>query len=228
MSRTVRHTEKHLFALTPAAVIVGVVLLAMSPQAAEAARGSRGGAPSSRKGGEIWIEVPRYALPAGDAYVGQYALEYQPPEGLGFGFGIMFGIADKVGVEGRLVQSNHSVLTTGDHWDLDQAFIFLRYMFIGEGRAQPFVGAGYVHHSMEWDPGDDEFGDFTRLAGHGWGVSAGVDYFYSSRITVTLRADYAHAGYSRRFVGVAEETFPEPIDGSTFGASIAIGYRVPL
>jgi len=226
MSKPLRQFSSHLFAIAPA-VVVGVVALTMLPQVA-AARRPRPAAPSSRKGGEVWVEAPRYALPAGDAFVGEYALEYQPPEGLGFGFGIMFGIADKIGLEGRLVQSNHTVLTTDDSWDLDQAFIFIRYMFIGEGRAQPFVGAGYVHHSMEWDPGEDEVGDFTRLTGHGWGVSAGVDYFLSHRFTLTLRADYAHGGFTRRFSGTDEDVFDEPLDAATFGASLSIGYRVPL
>jgi opacity protein-like surface antigen len=228
MSRTARNSQRHQSWIAPAAVVVGAVLLALVPQHAEASRASRAGVPTSRKGAEIWVEAPRYALPAGDGYVGEYALEYEPPEGLGFGFGIMFGIADKVGIVGRLVQSNHKVLSTGDHWDLDQAFVFLKYAFIGDGRAQPFVGAGYVHYSLEWDPGEDETGDFTRLTGHGFGVSAGVDYFYSPRIIVSLRADYSIGGYSRRFIGTDEETLDEPLDGSTFGASITIGYRVPL
>jgi hypothetical protein len=80
--------------LSVVAPVLAAVILAATAVEVSAA-GSRRGWKSTRygrKGAEMWVEFPRvvYATGAG------YSEEHDVTEGLGFGFGMMWGISDNI------------------------------------------------------------------------------------------------------------------------------------
>jgi hypothetical protein len=176
-----------------------------------------------RRGAEIWVEVPRYTVPVGEAYVNEYRIE----NGWGFGFGMMFGITDVIALEGRVVQSNHEVASTGDKWDLDHTFIGVRYTLSPEEDLQPFFTVGGLRLALEQDIGLDSSSDFRRITGYGAFVSVGVDRVLSPRLVLTVRGDYYVMSYSREFIGTDEHDFPHASRGDGAGVSVCLGYRVP-
>lgn len=188
----------------------------------------------SRRGVELWIEGPRVTFALGDGYVrevtipeAEYTGNHSLPYGWGFGFGGLYGFADNLAVEARILQTNHTVTLTDYDWDLEQIYIGLRYTFVGEGRMQPFASAGVARNTLEWDPRDDQSGDFVRLWGYGWGVSAGVDYLLSNRWVATVRADYISADYREALISTDEYDIGSSLGGAASGVTLAIAYRVP-
>jgi outer membrane protein W len=182
----------------------------------------RGFIPRSRHGAEVSVEIPRYILPLGDGFVGDFAID----EGWGFGFGLMLGFADKLGLEARTVQSNHRV--AAGEWDLDQTFVGLKYCFVRDSAFQPFVSAGYCHQLMETDSIDAPLDEFTRLSGHGAYASAGIDYFRTSKFLFSVRVDYVLMDFTRGAFGIDEGDLDSPLDANGFAASLSIGYRAPI
>jgi hypothetical protein len=169
------------------------------------------------------VEAPRYTLPVGEAYVNEYRLE----NGWGFGFGLMFGFTDVLAVEGRAVQSNHEVASTGDKWDLDQVFIGVRYTFSPEEDLQPFVAVGGVRLALEQDIDLESSSDFRRATGYGAFASVGFDRILSPRFVLSIRGDYYVMSYSREFIGTDEHDFQGASRGDGAGVSVCLGYRVP-
>jgi outer membrane protein W len=216
--------------------ILMLVLVWHAPAAAQRARPGttrRSALPFSRKGAEIYVEIPRFSAPLGDAYEngaaigGDHEADIAISNGLGFGFGISFGFTDNIALEGRIVQTNHEVAATEEDWDLDVAVVGARYTFFNDGRLQPFVGVGLVRHALEWDPGESGAGEFVRLTGIGWGASAGADYFVSSRFILSARVEHAWVGYNLSQVGIDETSLEDPLNGNCVSVSLALGYRVP-
>jgi outer membrane protein W len=170
----------------------------------------------------------------GDAYENDLAIgggheaDVAISDGFGFGFGITFGFTDNIALEGWVLQTNHEVSATGEDWDLDVAVVGARYTFFSENRLQPFVGAGLVRHALERDPGESGVGEFVRLTGIGWGVSAGVDYFLSARFIVSARLEHAWVDYDLSLVGIDETSLDDPLDGDCLSVSLALGYRIPM
>lgn len=200
---------------------LAVLLLAVAAPA-------RGDEPSpfsgyGRKDAEIWVETPRYTLPFGEAYVNKRRIE----NGWGFGFGFMIGLTDAIAVEGRVAQSWHKVLSTDEWWDLDHAFVGVRYTFSPESDAQPFIGIGGVRLSLERRVEIETSSDFRRATGYGAYVTAGVDRILSPRFVLTIRGDYYVMSYTREFVGVNEDDFNGEPRGDGAGVSLCLGYRVP-
>lgn len=193
--------------------------------AAEAADGTPRGRTSryGRGGAEIWGEVPRFVLPSGKGYDGEYDLSM----GTGFGFGLMLGLSDKLAFEGRLAQTKHK---TDDerHWDIDQYFAGFRYTFRHERALQPYVAVGGTRLSLEWNEPEGGFSEFARLWGYGAYGTAGVDYVLSSRWVVGSRVDYLWMRYTRANIGTYEGDLDDPLDGSFIGFSLSLHYRVPL
>lgn len=187
-----------------------------------------------RQGAEIWLEAPRVGVATGSGYKngmelpGDLTDDLDLSAGLGFGFGIMFAISDKIALEGRVVQTSHGVSGSDKRWDLDQIFAGGRYTFLHDRRTQIFVGGGGAQSTLEFDSSESLLTDFERLSGLGWYVAGGVDYVLSSRWVVSLRMDYTVMKYSRVLVGTSDEEIEDPFDGSSFGASLSINYRVPV
>lgn len=206
-------------AVSAAAVVATLALVPCEGVAAELSPFSGYG----RKGAELWVEAPRYTLPFGDAYVNDLRIE----NGWGFGFGVMFGLTDVLALEGRVVQSKHKVLATDEQWDLDHAFVGVRYTFSPESDVQPFVSAGGVRLALELDTDLESSSDFRRATGYGGYVSAGFDRIISPRFVLTVRGDYYVMAYSKEYVGVEEGDFEGPSRGDGAGASVCLAYRVP-
>lgn len=202
------------------AIVAGGLLL---PVACAAAGPSSPFSGYGRRGAEIWVEVPRYTVPIGEAYVHEYRIE----NGWGFGFGLMFGFTDVVALEGRVVQSNHDVASTDATWDLDHAFVGVRYTFSPEEELQPFVTVGGVRLALEQDVGLESSSEFRRITGYGAFASVGVDRILSPRLVLTVRGDYYVMSYSREFVGTDEHDFAGASRGDGAGISVCLGYRVP-
>jgi hypothetical protein len=187
-----------------------------------------------RRGAEIWLEAPRLGVATGSGYKngvdlpGDLTDDLDLAAGLGFGFGIMFGFSDKVGLEARVVQTTHAVEGSDRRWDLDQIHVGGRYTFLHDNRIQIFAGAGGARSTLEFDAGESLLTDFERLSGLGWYVAGGVDYVLSSRWVVSLRTDYTVMKYDSVLVGTSEDEIEDPFDGSSFGASLSVNYRVPI
>ncbi|MBM3307375.1 MAG: outer membrane beta-barrel protein [Candidatus Eisenbacteria bacterium] len=208
-------------AASPApALLACALLLAAGPATADEPSPFSG---YGRRGAELWAEAPRYTLPFGEAYVNERRIE----NGWGFGFGFMLGLTDVLSVEGRVVQSWHKVLSTDERWDLDHAFVGVRYTFSPESDAQPFVGIGGVRLSLERRVDIESSSDFRRATGYGAYVTAGVDRILSPRFVLTIRGDYYVMSYTREFVGVNEDDFSGDSRGDGAGVSVCLGYRVP-
>jgi hypothetical protein len=176
-----------------------------------------------RSGAEIWGEAPRVTVPVGKGYEGDYEIG----SGVGFGFGLMFGFSDKLGLEGRMLQTAHKS-TDGKLWDLDQYFVGLRYTFMYERQIQPYVVLGGARLSAEWNQPEGGISTFERLWGYGAYGTVGVDYVVSSRWILGLRSDYVWMRYTRANVGTAESDLDDPIDGSSIGLSLSLHYRIPI
>ena len=87
---------------------------------------------------------------------------------------------------------------------------------------------GGARHTLEFDSTESLLTDFERLSGFGWYLATGVDYVASSRWVVSLRTDYTVMKYNHILVGTTEEDIEDPFDGSSFGVSLSINYRVPI
>jgi len=202
------------------AALAGVLLLPVALAAAESPSPFSG---YGRRGAEIWVEVPRYTVPVGEAYINEYRIE----NGWGFGFGLMLGFTDVLAVEGRVVQSSHDVASTDATWDLDHAFVGVRYTFSPEEDLQPFVAVGGVRLALEQDVELQSSTDFRRITGYGAFVSVGVDRILTPRLVLSIRGDYYVMAYSREFVGTDEHDFEGDSRGDGTGVSVCLGYRVP-
>jgi hypothetical protein len=130
-------------------------------------------------------------------------------------------------LEGRVVQSTHEVLSTNEQWDLDHAFVGVRYTFSPESDVQPFVSVGAMRLALELDTDLESSSDFRRATGYGGYVSAGFDRILSPRFVLTIRGDYYVMAYTQQYVGVEESEFDGPSRGDGAGASICLAYRVP-
>ncbi len=198
-----------------------LVLLTIMPGASHARL--KGFVPSSRSGlAEVWVEFPRFAEPFGDDYVEDYAIT----NGWGFGLGVSFGFADKLCLEGRALQTNHTVEDAD--WDLDLAYVGLKYCMVRESPFQPFLSVGYVRQNLETDSSYAQHREYVRLAGNGILTSVGMDYYRSKKFFVTLRVEYAFVDYSYAIFGTDEQNMEESLDGRVLSASIGIGYRAPI
>lgn len=217
------------------AIVAALVLLASSVSSAQSTgrsrwRSSRYG----RRGAEIWLEAPRVGVATGSGYKndtmlpGDVTNDLDLSTGVGFGFGVMFGVSDKVGFEARVVQTNHSVSGSDMSWDLDQVYVGARYTFFYDRRLQLFLGAGGARTTLEFDASESLLTEFERLTGLGWYAAGGVDYVLSSRWVVSLRTDYTVVKYNRVLIGTSEDEIEDPLDGSSLGAAISINYRVPV
>jgi hypothetical protein len=222
-------------AATALSVALAFVLIATSVSSAQTTgrprwRSSRYG----RRGAEIWLEAPRLVFATGSGYKngteipGGVTNDLDLSPGLGFGFGLLFGVSDKVGLEARVVQTTHSVPDSDMRWDLDQIHVGGRYTFFYDRPIQLFLGAGGARSTLEFDTTESLLTEFERLTGFGWYVTGGVDYVISSRWVVSLRADYTVMKYARVQVGTSEDDIEDPLDGSSLGASLTINYRVPV
>ena len=214
-------------ALTAVALVLAVVILTATAVEASAERPGRDWKTTryDRKGAEITVEIPRLVLATGAGY----REEYDVPEGWGFGFGLMWGISDNIAFEGRMLQSNHTADSAEGEkpWDIDQIKIGVRYGFLPETRVQPFVGAGWAKISMERDTGYESVDPFERLTGYGAYVALGVDYIYNSTWYGFFRADYTHAGYGQRVIGLEEEKLDKPLSGNCVSMTLGFAYRIP-
>ncbi len=203
-----------------ATLAVALLIVLITADAAPAKL--RGFIPRSRRGAEVSVEIPRYTFPLGDGYVGDYAID----EGWGFGFGLMLGFADNLGLEARTVQSNHRV--EAGEWDLDQTFVGIKYCFVGDSAFQPFISGGYCRQLMETDSLDAPLDEFTRLSGHGAYMSAGIDYFRNSKFLFSIRADYVLVDFTRGAFGIDEGDLEDAIDADGIAVSVSVGYRAPI
>jgi len=196
-----------------------------------AAHDARAQAPSTRwrssrygrAGAEVWGEFPLVTVPVGKGYEDEYDLG----GGLGFGFGLMFGISDKLALEGRMAQTEHQS-SDGRGWDLDQYYAGFRYTFRYESAVQPYVGLGGARLSLEWTEDDGGVSDFERIWGYGAYATVGVDYVMSRRFVAGLRADYVWMKYSRANIGTEESDVEGSFNGSALGFSLSLHYRIPL
>ena len=176
-----------------------------------------------RRGAELWVEAPRYTVPIGEAYMGEYRIE----NGWGFGFGLMFGLTDVIALEGRVLQSDHEVTSTEEQWDLDHAFVGVRYTFSPEEDWQPFVTVGGVRLALEKETELETSSDFRRMTGYGAFVAVGMDYALSPRFVLSVRGDYFVMWYSREYVGTEEFELDSAPRGDGTGVTLCLGYRVP-
>jgi outer membrane protein W len=213
--------------LSVVAPVLAAVILAATAVEVSAA-GSRRGWKSTRygrKGAEMWVEFPRvvYATGAG------YSEKHDVTEGLGFGFGMMWGISDNIAFEGRMLQSNHTVNPGEEEteWDIDLFVLGARYTFFEENRLQPFVGTGWVKMTMERDAESVTSEVFERLTGYGAYVTIGVDYIHSGSWSGFFRADYTHGGYGHWTVGLEEDALDEPLSGNCVSVTLGLAYRIP-
>lgn len=207
-----------------ALVVAAVILTAAAVEASAASRG-RGWKSTryGRKGAELWVEFPRVLFATGAGY----KEDYDVTEGLGFGFGMMWGISDNIAFEGRMLQSNHTGGTDQEEWDIDIFKVGARYTLFEEYRFQPFFGTGWAKMTLERDTGYESDYPFERMTGYGAYVTIGVDYIHSSSWSGFFRADYTHGGYGHRTIGLEDETLDEPLSGNCAGLTLGIVYRVP-
>ena len=210
---------------TIVALVAVAVTLAATAAAASASHLNRGWKSTryGRKGAEISLELPRVLYATGAGYSG----DYDVTEGLGFGFGLMWGISDNIAFEGRMLQSNHTVGADEIEWDIDLIMAGARYTFLAEYRFQPFVGTGWAKMTLERDVSATASGSFERLIGYGAYVTVGVDYINSSAWSGFFRADYTHGGYGYRLIGTEEDPPDEPLSGNCVSMTLGITYRVP-
>lgn len=200
-------------------VLVAVVAPACAQEVGPRLRTGKYG----RGGAEVWGEFPRFAAPVGKGYSG----EYDVSSGVGFGFGLMMGLSDKLAFEGRMTQTSHA--TPDDRsWDIDQYFIGMRYTFRHEKPLQPFVALGGARLSLEWTEPGGGLSEFARLTGYGAYGTVGLDYVLSSRWAVGARADYIWARYTRVNIGTEENDLEDSLDASVIGLSLSLHYRVPV
>ena len=112
-------TDAECAAGRPALAVVlalTLILLATVPGTVHARL--RGFVPSSRRGAaEVWVDVPRFAMPFGDDYVGDYAIT----DGWGFGLGVSFGLADNLMIEGVVRRFPEGRLVRAKNTDTDWA-----------------------------------------------------------------------------------------------------------
>ena len=206
-----------------ALVVVAMTLAATAVEASEA-RPGRGWRSTryGRKGAEISVEFPRvlYATGAG------YREDYDVIEGLGFGFGLMWGISDNIAFEGRMLQSNHTAAAENE-WDIDLIKLGARYTFFEEYRFQPFAGTGWAKMTLERDVASGSDGSPERLTGYGAYVTIGVDYIHSSAWSGFFRADYTHGGYGYRIIGWKEDPPDKPLSGNCASMTLGVAYRIP-
>jgi hypothetical protein len=209
------------------ALVMAVLVIEAGVADASEQRPGRGWRSSryGRKGAEIWAEFPRFAFPEG---VG-YRDEFDSNEGLGFGFGLMWGISDNIAFEGRILQTNHTVDFEGEEkeWHLDLIKVGARYTFLERLRLQPFVGAGWAKLTYEQATDYASSDPFNRLTGYGSYVTVGVDYIHNSAWSAFFRADYTLGGYSHHTVGVEEEKLAKPLSGNCGSVTLGIAYRIP-
>ncbi|MBD3348818.1 MAG: outer membrane beta-barrel protein [Candidatus Eisenbacteria bacterium] len=206
----------------PAMAVVAVLVLASIAGAQQAStkwRSSRYG----RTGAELWGEFPLVTVPVGDGYEDDYDVR----SGLGFGFGIMFGFSDKLGLEGRMVQTEHKS-GDGRMWDMDQYYAGFRYMFRYEEQVQPYVALGGARLALEWTAEEGGVTDFERIWGYGAYASVGTDYVMSRTWVAGLRVNYTWMKYSRENIGTEENDIEKSLDGSSLGFSLSLHYRIPL
>jgi hypothetical protein len=212
--------------LTVVALVVAAVILAATVVEASAARRGSGWRSTryGRKGAEIWAEFPRVLYATGSGYSGGRDVG----DGLGFGFGMMWGISDNIAFEGRMLQSNHTVGVDEKEWDIDIIKGGARYSFLGEYRLQPFVGAGWAKLLLERDVGSASGDSFERLTGYGGYVTIGIDYIHSGAWSGFFRADYTHGGYAHQIIGLEEESLDKPLSGNCVSMTLGLAYRVPI
>ncbi len=210
---------------TVVAFVAVAVTLAATVMEASAARPGSGWKSTryGREGAEISVEFPRVLYATGGGYSG----DYDVTEGLGFGFGLMWGISDRIAFEGRMLQSNHTVGAEEKEWDIDVFQLGGRYTFFEEYRLQPFVGTGWARMTLEHDVGFSSGDEFERLTGYGAYVTIGIDYIRSGAWSGFFRADYVHGGYGRRIVGLEEDSPDKPLSGNCVSMTLGITYRVP-
>ena len=209
------------------ALVLAVLMLVVTAADASATRAGRNWRSSryGRKGAEIWAEFPRVTLPMGAGY----REEYDVTHGMGFGFGLMWGISDNLALEGRILQTNHTT-GSGDEeqqWDIDHIKIGPRFTFFTENRLQPFAGVGWSKLTLERDAGEDSSLQFERLTGYGAYITLGVDYIHNSQWSAFLRVDYTHGGYGHLAVGLDEGDLDETLSGNCASAALGISYRIP-
>lgn len=214
------------FARAVCVIVAAALVLAATAGEASAAP-KRGGWRSTRygrRGTEIWLEYPRFTNAWGDAYRWD---ERNISTGIGFGFGLMWGLSDNIALEGRMVQSNHTTGPEDDQWDMDHIHVGPRYTFFTESRFQPFVGAGWAKLTLERDAGHESDLEFYRLNGYAWYATTGVDYIHSSAWSAFLRIDYTHGGYGHESVGLDETKLEDPLSSRSMAASMGVAYRIP-
>ncbi|MFH1689464.1 MAG: outer membrane beta-barrel protein [Candidatus Eisenbacteria bacterium] len=218
---------KNSHTLLAVALVLVALVLAATVLEASAARPGRGWRSTryGRGGAEIWAEFPRVTFATGAGY----REEFDVTEGLGFGFGMMWGVSDNIAFEGRMLQTNHTVGAGEEkrEWDLDLIKVGARFSFFEEYRFQPFVGAGWAKLTLERDTGYDSSDPFERLTGYGAYVTLGVDYIHSSAWSAFLRADYTHGGYGHHAVGLTENALDDPLSGNCASVTVGIAYRIP-
>jgi hypothetical protein len=210
---------------TVVALVAVAVTLATMTVEASAARPGRGWKSTryGRKGAEISVEIPRVLYATGGGYSG----DYDVTEGLGFGFGLMWGISDNIAFEGRMLQSNHTVGAEEREWDIDLIMVGARYTFFEAHRLQPFAGTGWAKMTLESDVGFVSNDSYERLTGYGAYVTIGIDYIHSGAWSGLFRADYVHGGYGYRITGADENSPDEPLSGNCVSMTLGITYRVP-
>lgn len=213
-----------LFAIAAMLVVLFLAATALDASAAGPGRGWRS-TRYGRRGAEMWAEFPRVAFATGAGYREEFDLS----EGVGFGFGLMWGISDNIALEGRMLQTNHTVEADGEEraWDLDVIKVGPRYTFFEKHRLQPFIGAGWARLTLERDVNFDTSDSFERLTGYGAYVTIGVDYIHSSAWSAFFRADYTHGGYGHRTFGLEEDKLDEPVSGNCAAMTVGIAYRIP-
>jgi opacity protein-like surface antigen len=205
-----------LMTLTLALILTS--LLCAGAQAADRRQSTRYG----RMGAEISAEFPRFGFPTGSAFKGDRDIG----AGLGFGFGIMWGISDNLALDGRITQTNHTG-PDDSNWDIDQVLVGGRYTFKTEDAFQPFVGLGFSRVALERDESPTEGATFERVSWYGAYLSAGIDYIWSSSWSGYLRADYSIAGFGHETVGIEEGDLKSGQRGDFGGITLGIAYRIP-
>jgi len=176
-----------------------------------------------RTGAEIYAEFPRYAGASGGAYLEDRNVE----PGLGFGFGLMWGISDNIAFEGRLLQTDHKTGVEVDQWDINLLHIGPRFTFFTENRFQPFVGGGWSKMTLERDTSYSEGETFERYTGYAWYAAMGLDYIHSSAWSFFVRGDYTKGGYGYKTLGLEGDSIDPPMGGETLAVSFGVSYRIP-
>jgi opacity protein-like surface antigen len=180
------------------------------------------GNPFSRRGVEIWAEFPRATAPLGAGYEDDYDIS----PGWGFGVGIGLGFFDYLVLEGRASMTGH-VSSSSEDWDLDYGTLGVKYVFLSDRRAQPFVGLGVSRATLEIHRGELWSGQFRRVTGSGWSVCAGMDYFITAQWMLSVRSDYAVVSFSDVTDG-AGAALDDSLDGNSLSMSASIGWRLPV